>query len=239
MCTVTVVPVDDGFRMVFNRDEQRDRPPATPPARHRVGERTAVFPIDPLSGGTWIGVNDRGLVGALLNRTLDASSPRPVPARSRGLIVPALLECDSLASALDAVARIDATLYDLFRIIVVQRKHVATVTSDGRRLTIARQRLTRPLLRASSRLGDALVDAPRRALFESRVLRRRPSEWLHAQTGFHRHRWRNRSHVSVVMERAKARTVSRTVVRVTSAGSSLRYHPISPSHATVEEARRR
>src|SRR5262245_11178892 len=136
MCTVTVVPLEDGFRMVFNRDELRERSAAIPPATHRVGDRTAVFPVDPVSGGTWIGVNDRGLVCALLNRTVDASAPRPVPARSRGVIVPALLACDSFERALTEVARIDATSYDLFRILIVQRRNVAIVTSDGRRLTI-------------------------------------------------------------------------------------------------------
>ena len=235
MCTVTVVPVDDGFRMAFNRDEHRDRAAALPPAVHRLGERRAIFPVDPLSGGTWIGVNDRGLVCALLNRTVDASAPRPTSARSRGLIVPALLECDSFETTRAAVARIDPSSFDLFRLVIVHRLTVATVASDGRQLAVDTHHLSEPLLWASSGLGDDLVDAPRRALFESRVRRRPRSEWVDAQTRFHRHRWRDRSHVSVLMNRATARTVSRTFVRVTSAGWTLRYHPIPP-RSTANEA---
>ena len=61
-----------------NRDERRDRRAATPPAVHRLQHRTAIYPVDPVGGGTWIGVNDAGLAAALLNRTIVAAAGNPV-----------------------------------------------------------------------------------------------------------------------------------------------------------------
>jgi hypothetical protein len=47
MCTVTIVPHHDGFRLVCNRDERRDRPAATPPTVHRLQHRTPIYPVVP------------------------------------------------------------------------------------------------------------------------------------------------------------------------------------------------
>jgi hypothetical protein len=222
MCTVSIVPCGDGFRLASNRDERRDRPAATDPTRHRVGDRTAVFPVDPQGGGTWIGVNDCGLAATLLNRARDSRGRRrAVPARSRGLIIPPLLACASLVEALDLATAIDARQYELFRLVLVQPMAAAVLTSDGRRLALDTVGVSEPIMWTSSALGDALVEGPRRGLFESRVRRREPSAWLEAQTRFHGHRWRTRPEVSVVMARADARTVSRTLVRVTSSGMDL------------------
>ena len=90
MCTVTLLPYDDGFRLACNRDERRDRLPALPPTSHACGNRTATFPVDPAGGGTWIGVNDAGLVATLLNQTRFGDA-RPITAQSRGLIVPLVM----------------------------------------------------------------------------------------------------------------------------------------------------
>src|SRR5215831_17491846 len=100
MCTVTIVPHAEGVRVLCNRDEKRTRAQALTVGEHRVGGQYAWFPIDPDSGGTWIGINDCGLVAVLLNRTTGAHSH---PARSsgamltsRGLIVPRVLGATSI-----------------------------------------------------------------------------------------------------------------------------------------------
>lgn len=227
MCTVTVVPDRDGFRMICNRDERRDRPPALPPAVHRLGDRTAVFPIDPHGGGTWVGLNDCGLAATLLNRTSEVGGrPREVFARSRGVIIPALLGCASLDAALDAAVALDPGAFDLFRLLLVERMTTGILTSDGGTISVETRTLTAPLLMTSSSLGDSLVEEPRRRLFESMVLSKAPSEWLDAQSRFHVHRWRAQSEISVTMARADARTVSRTFVHVTSSSKRLRYYPL-------------
>ena len=122
MCTVTIVPYDDGFRLVCNRDERRDRPAAMPPMDRRIRHRTAIYPQDPLGGGTWVGINDAGLAAALLNRNIDAAAPGDDrPLRSRGLIIPRLLDASATAEAVDMAADLNPAHFKPFRLVVLQR----------------------------------------------------------------------------------------------------------------------
>ena len=158
MCTVTIVPYHDGFRLVCNRDERRDRRAATPPTVHRVQHRTAIYPVDPVGGGTWIGVNDAGLAAALLNRTIDSTaSPSRLPVRSRGLIIPNLLGCRSLINALDIAAGLDPTQFDLFRLALVHRMVAVVLTSSGMTLSVETMNVSRPFLLTSSSLDRKSV----------------------------------------------------------------------------------
>jgi uncharacterized protein with NRDE domain len=236
MCTVTIVPYDDGFRLVCNRDERRDRTAATPPNVRRLEHRTAVFPLDPVSGGTWVGVNDAGLAAVLLNRTIDSmttTSNRPLS--SRGLIIPTLLDCCSVPEVLEIAARLDPAHFDLFRLVVVQRMVAGMLTSDGLTLSAETVGVSRPLMVTSSSLGDAVVEAPRRRLFERLVLKNEGA-WLAAQARFHAHQWRSRADISVRMERQAARTVSRTCISVTSHASELCYDPLGSAKPLVVRA---
>ena len=226
MCTVTIVPYDDGFRLVCNRDERCDRPAAIPPRARLLRRRTAIYPQDPLGGGTWVGANDSGLVAALLNRSVDAGTPSGErPFRSRGLIIPQLLDAGSVTEAVDMAADLDPARFNPFRLLVLQRMVVCVLTSDGLTLSVETPGETRPLMLTSSSLGDGVVFAPRRRLFEQLVMQR-DDAWLQGQADFHDHQWPLRPEVSVRMERSDARTVSRTIIDVTSRAIELDYHPL-------------
>ena len=108
-------------------------------------------------------------------------------------------------------------------------------TSDGLDLSVVRFTLTSPLLLTSSSLGDALVRAPRRRLFERLVLAAPEERRLEAQHRFHQHQWTAHPAFSVSMERRDARTVSRTIVRVNGGSVSLRYSPTVSVFDTIAE----
>ena len=236
MCTVTIVPSGDGFRLGCNRDERRDRVVALPPAVHRLRQRTAIFPVDPAGQGTWVGVNGAGVAAALLNRTIDSAAPIGKSSlRSRGLIIPDLLDCTSLTEALDIGAALEPSDFDRFRLVVAQNTTAAIVTSDGVALSIELTKLSRPIMLTSSSLGDALVERPRRRLFEQ-LFAGEECSWLRAQSRFHHHQWRSRRDISVRMERADARTVSHTVVNVTSRAIELRYRALEFTEAVTVTA---
>jgi hypothetical protein len=223
MCTVTVVPHETGVRVMCNRDERRSRPAALPPRVHDLGGRLAVFPVDPRGGGSWVGVNDAGIVVTLLNVSGPSKRSSQEPKRSRGLIVREVLRCGSLSHVVETVAGLDASLFEMFRLVAMHCSTAVEAISDGVRTEIRRPiTLERPLLFTSSSLGDALVEAPRRQLFQRMVVERR-SGWLREQSRFHRHQWPSRPEISVRMERDDALTVSRTVVDVTRARRSLLY----------------
>jgi hypothetical protein len=184
----------------------------------------ATYPQDPESGGTWIGVNDDGLVAALLNRTAVEDGPRLSPP-SRGSIVPALLACVSIARALNVYDALDLSLFQPFRIVLAHRSTVAVLAGPRTNSPAELFSLARPVMFTSSSLGDAVVERPRRRLFEQLVLR--GDDWLRGQLQFHRHRWARRPEISVHMSRQNAATVSRTTIDVTSRSIDVQYESLA------------
>ena len=223
MCTVSIVPVFHGCRVVCNRDERRTRAAAHPPRVLPTEVSWATYPRDPESGGTWIGVNDDGLVAALLNRTGTQNQSRVSPP-SRGSFVPALLSCASIAQAMNLYDTLDVSRFEPFRIVLAHRSIVAVLTGNRTNHPAELFRLVRPVMFTSSSLGDAIVEPPRRRLFEQLVLG--GDDWLHGQFQFHRHRWAKRPEVSVHMSRQGAATVSRTTIDVTSKNVDLQYESL-------------
>jgi len=235
MCTISITPHWGGVRVVCNRDERRERSVALAPAEYSVGGGRAIFPKDPDGGGTWIGVNRHGLVAALLNRNpglredLVASgfSRTSSVQASRGVIVPFLLRFDRPYDALAELARWQSAGFAAFRVVLLDQRSIWTAAGGGGlRLQVDRHGLVRPHVFSSSGLGDALVEGPRRRLFQELIFDRRIGR-LAAQAAFHRHQWTNATAISVLMARADARTVSRTLVDLPVVGPIvMRYEPL-------------
>ncbi len=231
MCTLTLVPLGNTrVRLAFNRDESRYRPAAWVSQRRRYGGRTAILPVDPISNGTWLAVNDAGLVLALLNGTPPGVRGRERAVRSRGTIIPSLLSCCRIDEALDRLVELPAREYGRFRLILLSKREVAEVMSDGERLWRKRRvSLTGPLLWTSSGLGDHLVERPRHSLFLLHFAR--PGNWITQQDAFHRHRWPDEPHLSVCMRRADACTVSYTVLERDESTAHMTYFPGPPDES--------
>lgn len=233
MCTVSIVPYGRAHhRLICNRDEKRTRGQAQPPAWHAAGPRTALFPRDADEGGTWVGLNDHGLVAVLLNRTDDASRcavRRGVGFRTRGAIVPQVLTAADLARARALAVQLPRESFRPFRLVLLQGLDLVVVSASAGDLHVTRSRLTEPLMLTSSSLGDAHVDPPRRALF-TRLMRTERSEWLPRQRRFHAWSWPRRPELGVLMSRSDARTVSRTVCDVGPDSWTMTYEPIPALH---------
>lgn len=219
MCTLSVAPSADGsaLRVMMNRDERRLRMAATPPMTFTRGVTRAVWPVDQQAGGTWIAANDAGLVLALMNANPGTqSAPRPAGGASRGMVIPALISARSLD---ELEPRLTAYLAaapspEPFTLVAIAMKGVLTL-SPG----VAPRRGGD--LWSSSALGDGHVEAPRRALFD-RLLASSASAWT-AQDRLHQHAWPDRRHLSVLMSRADACTVSRTEVVISADRAQMRY----------------
>jgi hypothetical protein len=90
MCTLSIIPNEQGYLAGMNRDELLTRSPALPPATvHRKG-LDALYPRE-ASGGTWIACNSRGNLLALLN--WNEVDPRALgeKSRTRGCVIPELI----------------------------------------------------------------------------------------------------------------------------------------------------
>src|SRR5882724_3169822 len=99
MCLLAIFyrMVDDAPLVVgANREEFYARP-ALPP-QILDGPVRAVAGVDAQAGGTWLGVNENGLLVAVTNRH---QSLVPAQPRSRGLLARELLGCTSTKEAVD------------------------------------------------------------------------------------------------------------------------------------------
>jgi hypothetical protein len=221
MCTVSVALSRDGsaLRLLMNRDERRLRLGARPPALTTRGATRAVWPIDQHAGGTWIAMNEAGLAFALLNATTRGKLPAGPAAISRGAVIPSLIGARDIDEVERRFINGPASWPCLpFTLVVATRDRVTVLTPNGS--TAAEM----PVVFSSSTLGDDLVDGPRRDLFDH-LLATSASAW-EAQTRLHQHAWPDRRHLSVLMSRADACTVSRTEIIVSSDRCTMQYAAI-------------
>lgn len=134
MCTVTIHRASDRLLVTMNRDEARNRAPENPPAAHR-GDCTWLAPSDSERGGTWIGVNDSGVVACLMNAYLPGGVGDPSQFRgrsTRGAIIPGLMPQGSAANVRGALERdFDPAAYPPFTLILAHEGGVETFLSCG------------------------------------------------------------------------------------------------------------
>ncbi len=113
-----------------NRDEQLDRP-ARPPAAVVQGGVRFFAPRDLQGGGTWIGVNAKGVFVGITNRYTPGRA-RSAP-RSRGLLVLDALSEDSAAHAVRRVASEPPGRHEPFHLVMADRHEAHLVWNDGER----------------------------------------------------------------------------------------------------------
>lgn len=231
MCTLSVIPLghaalphlagEAGFRVVVNRDEQRDRPAALQPRWRAAGEGDgrAIWPIDPRGGGTWVAASERGLVLALLNVNLEPAPTLPRGMHSRGEIIPRLIDSEGAAEAVSRLSGFDLDRFAPFRVVAVGPDRAGRDWNGGMVVQEARWDRARLVTRAlpagaacfvSSGLGDSRV-TPRLELFRELVA---AAPVAARQDAFHDHAWAGRESTSVMMSREDARTVSVTAVEI-------------------------
>jgi hypothetical protein len=229
MCTLSIVPALDGsaLRILMNRDERRLRPVARPPELRRLEGARAIWAEDPLSCGTWIAATDAGLVLAVLNSDAHRRAGHEL---SRGLLIPRLASSRTLDEIESEWRRIDRAAFAPFRLVALDRDNARVFSSaQGNSVRYATRA---PLLFASSGLGDATVEPIRAALFDG-LLQRDPDPWS-AQSRLHAHAWPDRRHLSVMMTRVDAATVSKTEIVVGHHQTAFAYRPVVEGWPAVE-----
>ena len=111
--------------LAANRDESYDRAATGP--RLLSADPRALAPIDQRAGGTWLGVNEHGLVVAIANR-----EGGPEGERSRGQLVRDVLATDTADEARTYLASLLAEhRYAGFHLLMIDPKEAFYVTWDG------------------------------------------------------------------------------------------------------------
>lgn len=112
-----------------NRDEMAGRPWQAP-GRHWPDRPEVVAGHDVLAGGSWLGLNDTGVVAAILNR-VGTLGPAPGK-RSRGELVLEALEHGDAVDAAAALRQLDGRAWRPFNMVVADNRDAFWVRSEGR-----------------------------------------------------------------------------------------------------------
>jgi uncharacterized protein with NRDE domain len=111
-----------------NRDEMQDRPWRAP-GRHWPDRPEVIAGLDELAGGSWLGLNDHGVVAAILNRvgTLGPAAGK----RSRGELVLDALDHADAVDAATALVGLDPDSYRPFNLIVADNRDAFWIVHRG------------------------------------------------------------------------------------------------------------
>lgn len=203
MCTLTYRLTESGYELFFNRDEQRSRAQAIAPQIDT--KRGAIYPVDPLGQGTWLGVHQSGLCLALLNYYQAEKKATSGEFKSRGEIILKLLSCKG--SVIDNLKQLTLSNYQPFQLCVFPEgltltdKRLLLLQWDGCVLTERQQCL--PI--TSSGVDYPQVYQARKDVFKRIVSVSKPTTDQLIQ--FHQHQL-DEGKLSVKMYREDAQTVS-------------------------------
>ena len=228
MCTVSFLPQARGFFLAMNRDERETRPQAVPPRRRNNGAHASLYPSE-ASGGTWIGLNDAGLVLALINWY---AKPQRDSGLSRGVVIPELLAAGDLKDVSAGLKNLPLARLNPFRLIAVSasERKIREWRWDGKSLTSKLFAWKRKHW-FSSGYDEALVNRRRKPLVSG------IAETQDAIRELHRAHEPERGPFSICMHRDGAQTVSFTEIAVTKNMGRLRYAAGAPCSKKIGRPR--
>lgn len=153
MCTlIALLAKVPGYPLVvaMNRDEFYDRPSVPPELR--AGRVKVLCPRDERAEGTWIGVNEHGLLGAVSNRFAGPPNPK---ARSRGLLcLESLTRRDAADASMFASEAAEAAVYNPFNLFHADAHRVACTGHEQGTWTVHGMRGLNVLTNAGLNAGD-------------------------------------------------------------------------------------
>lgn len=138
MCTLALyfrVFDESPLLVAANRDEHYDRP-AAPPALWET--KPKIFAgRDLRAGGTWLGINDHGLIAAVLNRQAATGQDMARDFRSRGLLCLDLLKCRSAGEARGVLATQEEVAYRPFTLVLADETAAWVAQNELSRIHVA------------------------------------------------------------------------------------------------------
>lgn len=225
MCTLSWVRREDGYSVLFNRDERRTRSMAAPPAEQMINGVRFLAPTDPDGGGSWISVNDHRVTLCILNQ-YDVPHPEIPEPVSRGQLLLGMAHLGSQAEVWNAVRSSGLMQYPPFTLAAFEPGlPVHLIGWDGNSLIDWTYGSTGMVITSSSVAQQAAEDSRRRLFEESMAVGATDEEVLE---GLHRSHLPEQGALSVCMHRSDAETVSLTKVVVAPSDVTMSYFAGSP-----------
>ena len=123
--------------LAANRDEFLSRPSAPPQV---LADNPLVFGgKDLLAGGTWLGVNEHGLLVGIVNRRSEADK-KMVQGRSRGLLCLDVLKTRDPVRAVEYLRGVKASIYQSFNLLFANSKEAYAAYNVEERIECVRLR---------------------------------------------------------------------------------------------------
>lgn len=163
MCTVVFIPGEEKYYFASLRDESPDRQLAIIPSITQGEKSNYLAPIDPLGGGTWLGVNENGYVIILLNGGFENHTKKNNYAKSRGKIVTELL---AASMPVEDWNTMDLNKIEPFTLIVWCKENLFQLVWDGMQKYHINLSKTASHIWSSATLYTAEAKNKRTALFK-------------------------------------------------------------------------
>lgn len=228
MCLILILRRDDGAIILgANRDEYYDRPTEMPYVR--LQHPRVLAGRDLRAGGTWLAVNEHGLVSAVTNR----HDAEPKPGRpSRGLLPMVACRYETAAEAVDVLdMHLSAARYNGFNLLVADSENAFILQAPSETVSISRldpgvhavgnlgwDESTDPRVARAVRETEARLQGQRKTDPAGRVRAIEEVCRLHENTG-----------AAMCVHLGEAGTVSSTVLRLNEDGRLTHYlHAAGP-----------
>ncbi len=130
MCSIVILKKSENewpLIISTNRDEMNNRK-SLPPGRHWKDKPHIFAGKDLLAGGSWLGVNDNGVVAAIMNR-MNSLGPMENK-KSRGELVLNALDHDDANKSLNAIIKIQKDYYRGFNMFIGDNLNSHWIKSD-------------------------------------------------------------------------------------------------------------
>ena len=128
MCTLSYLPLENGYFVVNNRDESPLRGQAHEPQIFALNGRQVLAPIDSEGLGTWIGVNDSGKLACLMNGAFEVHIKQSHYRKSRGKITLEFLQANDDLNYFD---ELDLDNIEPFTLILIDNSNIKVLRWDA------------------------------------------------------------------------------------------------------------
>ena len=200
MCTLTYLPVKEGFFLTSSRDEYRYRP-TTPPMKYKNRHLELIYPRDEMAGGTWFaGSVQLNRVTCLINGAFQKHQKEEHHVRSRGTV---LLECFDYTDILKFSAEVYLKHTEPFRLIMIDYLPVVKIYEliwDGSKKYIHQHPRKEPRIWSSASLYTDSAINTRKAWFENWYEQNRHQENVNIM-GFHTSTFSDDAEIDLIMKR--------------------------------------
>lgn len=119
MCTVSFIPLEEGFVITSNRDEKIQRE-TIPPQIYKHTNQLLAYPKDHIAGGTWIAISNQNKAAVLLNGGFEKHIQKNNYIKSRGLV---LLQSFAMELNIDAIYHLNLDGVEPFTLLMIEFKN--------------------------------------------------------------------------------------------------------------------